>query len=148
VFNLEECLNNEFLRPRENRCKWFNDFGVMRGVEYTVRSKKIQFSHEKNRVNQFTKWLNRFRHQENKPSSARKWIDSEWDWVVSSEHRKQWIDSYIHIYIYIYANRLSVCQRHLWDDLDRKETIHAWIDSSRYKSIHIKSETLLNRFRL
>jgi len=29
VFNLEEYMNNEFLRPRENSCKWFNEFGVV-----------------------------------------------------------------------------------------------------------------------
>jgi len=29
VFNLEENMNNDFLRPRDNRCNWFNDLGVM-----------------------------------------------------------------------------------------------------------------------
>jgi len=27
VFNLEECMSSDFLRPRENRCKWFKYFG-------------------------------------------------------------------------------------------------------------------------
>jgi len=26
VFNLEEFMNKEFLRPRANSCKWFNKF--------------------------------------------------------------------------------------------------------------------------
>jgi len=30
VFILEECMNNEFLRHKENKCKWFNVLGVMR----------------------------------------------------------------------------------------------------------------------
>ena len=66
MFNLEECMNNEFLRPRENSCKGFNEFGVMRRTIYIVRGDKTQFSHKMNRLNRFTEWLNRFRQQKNK----------------------------------------------------------------------------------
>jgi len=63
MFNLEECMNNEFLRPRENRCKWFNCLGVVRRSVYIVKGEKTQFSHKINRLNRFTKCLNRFRQQ-------------------------------------------------------------------------------------
>jgi len=63
VFNLEECMNNEFLRARENRCKWFNVLRVMKGRLYIERSGKTKFLHKIKRVNRFTKWVNWFRQQ-------------------------------------------------------------------------------------
>jgi len=67
MFNLEEFMNNEFLRPRENRCKWFNNLGVMREWVYIVNECKCKFSSKNNYLNRFTKSKNRFRHQKNKP---------------------------------------------------------------------------------
>jgi len=58
--------------------------------------------------------MNRFRQQKNNPSVHEKLVDSVCDWVVSSEPRKGWINSYM------YMNLFSVCQRHLWDDSNRK----------------------------
>ena len=43
--------------------------------------------------------MNRFRYQETNPVEQEKWIDSEGDWVVSSEPRKEWIYSYIYLWI-------------------------------------------------
>jgi len=63
VFNLEECMNNECLTPRENSCKWFNELWVMRRRLYIVRWSKTKFLHENNIVNRFTKWVNRFIQQ-------------------------------------------------------------------------------------
>ena len=34
MFNLEEFMYNEVLRSRENKCKWFNELGVMREGVY------------------------------------------------------------------------------------------------------------------
>jgi len=54
MFNLEECMNNEFLRPRENSCKWFNNFEVMRRRQYVREGRKAKFSHKNNCMNWFT----------------------------------------------------------------------------------------------
>jgi len=53
VFNLEEYMNNEFLRPRENSCKWFNEFGVVRIRQYIREGRKAKFSHKNNCMNRF-----------------------------------------------------------------------------------------------
>ena len=53
-------MSNEFLRPRENRCKWFNDLRVMRRRLFIERGNKTKFSHKSNWVNGFTNLMNRF----------------------------------------------------------------------------------------
>jgi len=142
VFNLEECMNNEFLRPRDNRCKWFNTFGVVRRSVYIVKRKKAQFSHKINILNRFTKYMNRFRQLKTRLKRKKdetihytlnqfKWTQDD-DWYDSN---LLWIDS-------------SVSQRVLWDDSNRKEMIHSWTDSGGSESIQLKSETSLNQFRL
>jgi len=51
-------MNNEFLRPRENRCKWFNKFVNVWKRLYIVRGDKRKISHKNNLVNRY-----RFRQQ-------------------------------------------------------------------------------------
>ena len=80
-------MNNEFLRPRENRSKWFNNFGVTRRKVYIVRSDKIKYSHKNNIVNRFTKWVNRFRQQKYKPKIHEEWYDWVQVWIDSCEPR-------------------------------------------------------------
>jgi len=75
VFNLEGCMNNEFLRPIENRCKWFNALGVMRKCVYIEKGGKCKIAAKNNIVNRFTKCVNRFRQQEDKPDDD--WYDSD-----------------------------------------------------------------------
>jgi len=70
VFNIEECMNNEFLRPRENSCKWFNNFEVVERSVYIVKGENTQFSHKINRLNRFIKCLSRFRQQK---TNQRSW---------------------------------------------------------------------------
>ena len=124
MFNLEEYMNNEFLRPRENRCKWFNTFGDVKRSVYIVKGEKTQLSHKINR-------LNRFRQQKTDQRSMKddtiqniidrfKWTQDE-DWHDSNF---LWIDS---------RQVREFC-----------ETIHTWIDSSRCESI----QTVLSRFKL
>ena len=56
-------MNNEFLRRRENSCKWCDELGVMRRILFIEKGDKNEFSHQNNIVNRFTKWMNRFRQQ-------------------------------------------------------------------------------------
>jgi len=58
VFNLEEFMNNEFLRPKENRCKWFNNVGVMREWVYTENECKCNFrAKTTKRINSLNEWI-------------------------------------------------------------------------------------------
>ena len=61
MFNLEEFMNKEFLRHRENSCKWFNGLGGGRRWVYIVREGKCKISYKNNYMNRFTKCVNRFR---------------------------------------------------------------------------------------
>jgi len=54
-------MNNEFLRPRENSCKWFNKLGVVRRRLFIERGDKTKFSHKSNWVNRSTNLMNRFK---------------------------------------------------------------------------------------
>jgi hypothetical protein len=76
MFNLEEFMNYEFLRPRENRCKWFNTLDVMKKWVYIEGSGKCKISHKNNIVNRFTKCVNRFRQQKYKSETYEDWYDS------------------------------------------------------------------------
>jgi len=87
MFNLEECMNNEFLRPRENRCKWFHVLGVMRMWVYIERSGKCKITAKNNIVNWFTKCVNWFRHKKYKPEPYEDLYDSMWMWIDLSEPR-------------------------------------------------------------
>ena len=66
MLNLEECMNNEFLRPRENRCKWFNNLGVMRKWVYIEKKGKCKFSAKNN-------WVNWFRPLKDKAEKNEDW---------------------------------------------------------------------------
>ena len=87
MFNLKEYMNNEFLRHRENSCKWFNTFGDVERSVYIVKGEKTQFSHKFNRLNRFTKCLNQFRQQKDRPEKYEGWYDSKHIWVDSSVPR-------------------------------------------------------------
>jgi len=78
-------MNNEFLKPRENRWKWFNYFGFMRRWVYIERSGKCKNSAKKNIVNRFSKYVNRLGHQKYKPETYEDWSDSVQKWIDSSE---------------------------------------------------------------
>ena len=136
-------MSNKFLRPRENRCKWFNNFGKEERSVYIVRDEKTQFSHKFNKLNRFTKCLNRFRQQKDRPEKYEGWYDSNHIWVDSSVPRMK-IDTIQTSYESIQDKLENFVRRFK----NRKETMHTWIDSNRCESIHMKSETLLNRFRL
>ena len=142
MFNIEECTSKEFLRHRENRWKWFNTFGVMRTRLFIRRCYKTRFSQKNNRLNRFTKCLNRFRQLKDRLEKYEGWYDSRYIWVDSSVLR--WRLNRFKLRV----NWFDASQRVLWDDLSKKETMHIWVDSDRCESIHMKSKTLLNRFRL
>jgi len=123
VFNLEECMNNEFLRPRENRCKWFNDFGVMRIKQYIGEGRKAKFSQKNNCLNRFTYWLNRF-----KP--CKKVICVKWKWDDSNSPEDVWYDSnYVKEFDESFQTKMI---RFMY------ESIHYIVDM-----IHTKSESIL-----
>ena len=86
MFNLEEYMNNEFLRPTENSCKWFNALEVMRMILFIERGDKTQNSHKTKWVNRFNYWVNRFKPY--KTNKKERKLDAEWN--VSSDI---WIDS-------------------------------------------------------
>ena len=128
MFNLEECMSNEFLKPRENRCKWFNKFGVEGKGVYIVKGKKTQFSYQNNRLNWFIKCLNQFRQLKTEQRTKKNetiqcvyesiQVNLGWRWIDSN---CLWIDS-------------SADQRVLWD-----ASIYKWDDSSmnRFKRVWI-----------
>ena len=134
-------MSNEFLRPRENRCKWFNTFGVMRRRLFIERGDKTKFLHKNNRLNRFTKCMNRFRQQEDRPEKYEGWYDSGYIWVDSSVPRWRLIR------FKLCVNRFNAIQRVLWDDSSKKETMHRWIDSDCDESIQTDSKWILTIFQ-
>ena len=118
MFNLEECINNEFLRPRENRCKWFNKFGVMRKCVYIEKDGKCKISSKNNRVNRFTYCVNQFRQLNNK-------TDEQWSWYTSDTN---WIDSNLPRWRLIWFKFL-------------------WINSIKVREFHDTIHWNLSRFR-
>jgi len=54
VFNLEEFIDKEFLRPIEDRCKWFNNLGVVGRRVYIVKEGKYKILNQNNIMNRFT----------------------------------------------------------------------------------------------
>ena len=145
-------MNNEFLRPRENSFKWFNNFGVKRKRQYIGKASKAKFLHKSNCVNRFIKQLNRFRHQNDKPGHKERllrlmqvmrnvklfellWWRSEsiQDYFESIQReseslmirlKNEWYDSNMNQFINI-MNRFISSHRLKWDDSDKVETIHA-----------------------
>ena len=86
-------MNNEFLRPRENRCKWFNDFGVVRRAQYIGTRGKAKFLHKVNCMSRFTYYLNRFKPYKTKEKYDEEWNVSSDNWVDSNNPEDVWYDS-------------------------------------------------------
>ena len=112
-------MNNEFLRFRENRCKWFNNLEVEKKSVYVVKGEKTQFSHKNNILNRFMYLVNRFRHQEGYAQTQERyenWCKSRDIWNDSSRPHG-------------WMNRFRESQRVWWYDSRTNETIQTWIDS-------------------
>jgi len=128
VFNLEEFMNSKFLWPRENRCKWFNNLGVMRRWVYIERGGKCKNSAKNNIVNRFTKCVNWFRQQKYKPGWRMMWFKSLW--IDSMQDRKN-----------------------SWHESAKNESIQGWCKSNFVEPFLLNSEAsddtihiFLNRF--
>jgi len=135
VINLEECMNNEFLRPRENRCKWFNKFVNVWRRLYIVRVDKSKISHKNNLVNRFTKWVNRFRQQKTTQECMKY---ETLQWISESIQVSPW---WRMIRFNLQMNRFSASQRVWWDDSYWNEPLQVWYDSRSCESIHLYLET-------
>jgi len=128
-------MSNEFLRPRENRCKWFNTFEVVRRVQYIGAKGKAKFSHKMNCVNRFTYYLNWF-----KPYKTRENYDEEWN--VSSDN---WVDSNSPEGFDTIQNKFELIQTMLESLMSRFTEI--WIDSGK-KEVKSRCWQHLNWFIL
>jgi len=142
-------MNNEFLRPRVNSCKWFNDLSVMRKCVYIEKGGKCKISAKNNRVNRFTYYLNRFKQLNDKPNEQwrLKRIRHKLNRFKSPQMK---IDT-----IQTLMNRFKQSQRVLWYDSLTFESIQArkkwkidndniWIDSRKLwiNSMWIDSQKL------
>ena len=115
---------------------------MWRGSVYIVKGEKTQFSHKFNRLNPFIKCLNRLRQQKDRHRSMKD------DTIQSTFESIQVYLGWRLIRFKLRMNWFNASQRVLWDESKRKEMMHTWIDSNKCELIHMKSETLLNRFRL
>jgi len=139
-------MNNEFLRTRENSCKWFNNLGVMRKCVYIEKGGKCKISAKNNRVNRFTYCMNRFRELNDKP-------DEQWKWIRIRHKLNRFKSPLMKIdTIQTLMNQVNQSHRVLWYDSLTFESIQArkkwkvdvvniwiysdflWIDSLRYYS--------------
>jgi len=140
VFNHEECMNNEFLRPRVNSCKWFNDLGVMRKCVYIEKGGKCKISAKNNRVNWLTYYLNRFRQLNDKP-------DEQWRLIRIRHKLNRFKSPQMKIdTIQTLMNRFNQSQRVLWYDSKTFESIQA---RKRWKidAVNIWIDSHVNRFK-
>jgi hypothetical protein len=134
MFNLEEFMCNEFLRPKENSCKWFNNLGVMRMGVYIVKKGKCKI------LNKTTAWIN----------STNEWIDSNhymtnWE---DQESYEVWCTSE---YVWIDSNcpgwRL-IWFKIWWIDSGKVRDI-LWYDSLNIETTQSESiQTSMKRFKL
>jgi len=127
-------MSNEFLRPRENRCKWFNALGVMRKCVYVEKGGKCKISAKNNRVNRFTYCVNRFRQLNDKS-------DKQWSLICIRHKLNRFKSPQVKIdTIQTLMNRFNQSQRVSWYDSLKFESIQArkkwkidadsiWIDS-------------------
>jgi len=127
-------MNNEFLRPRENSCKWFNVLGVMRKCVYIEKGGKCKISAKNNWVNRFTYCVNRFKQLNDKP-------DEQWRLIRIRHKLNRFKSPQMKIdTIQTLMNRFNQSQRVLWFDSKTFESIQArkrwkidvvniWIDS-------------------
>jgi len=103
VFNLEEFMCNEFLRPRENSCKLFNNLEVMRRGTGIVRRNKAKISHKINMVNRFRQQKTiQKRMKDDTIQCIRESIPVSPGWRM--------------LRFILQMNRFSASQRVLWDD--------------------------------
>lgn len=79
--------------------------GVMRRWVYIERSGRCKISTKSNKVNRFTKCVNRFRQQKYKPEIYEDWYDSVKIWINSSEPRMK---KYT---IQPFMNQFHACQK-------------------------------------
>jgi len=135
-------MNNEFLRPRENRCKWLNNLGVMREWVYIVNEDRCKFSSKNNYLSRFTKSMNRFRQHKYTP-------EEQWRLMRFRQKLNRFkfprmkIDT-----VQIKMNRFNASQRVLWYASYLNDSIQEWIDSRNIESIHTKSESLCDTFQI
>jgi len=139
---------NEFLRPRENNWKWFNDLGVMRRRLFIEKGDKTEFSHKNNIVNRFTKWVNRFRQQK----TTQKCMKDEM--IKCMCESIQVSPGWRLIRFNLLLNWFSVSQRVLvrrfklkWVDSSVNRFRKMWIDSSEVRNFDESIQCILNRFR-
>ena len=143
MFNLEECMNNEFLRPRENSCKWFNNFGVMRRKVYIVMKGKYKILSKMN-------WANRFRPYKTKQEKRKMWwrmmrVKQELNRFKIPRMRFNMIH-FNHESIQIKSESLMSRIKQIWYDSHEVREQHVffkslWIDSRFFDTIHLKSKS-------
>jgi len=137
VFNLEECMNNEFLRPRENSCKWFNNLGVMRRRLFIEKGDKTKFSYKNN-------WVNRFKPYKTKHEKGKmRWRMIRVKWKMKRLKRPRKLIDTIHILHESIQTKSEILSIHV-----KYDTIHNWIDSRLYWYDSWESVSLMNRFTL
>jgi len=142
-------MSNEFLRPRENRCKWFHEFEKEERSVYKVRGEKTQFSHKINKLNRFTKCLNWFKQQKNRPEKYEAWYDSDHIWVGSSVPRMK-IDTIQTSYESIQNRSESFVRRF---KIEKRRCIHESIQIYVNRFTWIRNfietvQTVMSRFKL
>jgi hypothetical protein len=111
-------------------------------VEETIYSEgdKSKILHKNNLVNWFTKWVNRFTQQKTTQECMK---DETIQWMSESIQVSPW---WRMIRFNLQMNRFSASQRVLWDDSDWNESVQVWYNSRSCESIHLYSETYMNRF--
>jgi len=149
MFNLKEFMNKEFLRPRENSCKWFNDFGVTRKWVYIESDGKCKFSHKNNWMNQFTKYVSQFKPLNDKTGKKKNtmkidtyqerfesiqnpqdvdWYGSDKKWIDSNQFREySWYVSILNDTqnrFIVYLSRFTQVREFMWYDSINDESIY------------------------
>jgi len=139
-------MNNGFLRPRENRCKWFNCLGVMKKWIYIEIVGKWKFSSKNNFVNRFTKYLNRFRPLKTKLEKRR----ILWRLIcIDSKSPKMKVDTIQNILIRFKESQKVFMIRftHFLVDSKLNRFEISWNDSQKVRNLCNTIQTKMNRFR-
>ena len=129
----QQCLKSSGMlpRPRENRCKWFNNLGVTKRSVYIYLGGKCKNSPKNNIVNRFINCVNRFRKQGDKP-------DGLW-WFIRFRHNMNWFK--------MPRMKIEAIQIILnWFNISHKVLMiqfrQIWLDSKYHVTIHTMYETL------
>ena len=150
MFNLEEFMCNEFLRPIENSCKWFNILEVMRRGAYIVRDGKSKISNKNNNMNQFNKRVNRFKPLYDILGKTR----VLWRLIririklyrFKAAHDEDWYDS--KYYESIQDRSETICDTThwilRWHKVNRFN--HSWINSNEVRNFFESIQAYVNRF--